>query len=224
MSRSLSIHRFFTYEKDMAYYLFETHFPNNRQGLSVPIIEQPEGMKSGAALVALTSVLHYYGVPVTVDDVYAAFPQQPFTVENGHRFGAHPNEVFVGDAYGEESYVLAKPVAEAAVSLIQAQQKSLSVFNASGSTEAQLMQIVKSGVPVIAWITKDLGKLERVSWQLYGTNEHFSIPRNIEPVVIIGMNANKYHVISQFEYKQYDSEAFYDNFAQVGSQAVVIRK
>lgn len=214
----------FTYEKDMAYYLFETHFPNNRQGLALPIIEQPEGMKSGAALVALTSVLHYYGLHVTVDDVYAAFSQQPFTIENGHRLGAHPNEVFVGDAYGEESYVLAKPVAEAAVSLLETQQKNLSVFNASGSTQAQLMQIVKSGVPIIAWITKDLAEPKRVSWQLHGATEQFSIPRNIEPVVIIGMNANKYHVISQFEHKQYDSEAFYNNFAQVGSQAVVIRK
>lgn len=214
----------FTYEKDMTYYLFETHFPHNMQGLAVPIIEQPAGMKSGEALIALTSVLQYYGLHVTVDDVYATFSQQPFTVEKGNRIGAHPNELFVGDAYGEEGYVLAKPVAEAAVTLLEAHEKSLSVFNASKSTAAQLMQIVKSGVPVIAWVTKELGEPERISWQLDKTTETFSIPRNLEPVVIIGMTATKYHVISQAERKQYDLEAFHRNFEQVGSQAVVIRK
>ncbi|MBS7345997.1 MAG: C39 family peptidase [Caryophanon sp.] len=214
----------FTYEKDMAYFLFETHFPHNTQGLAVPMIEQPDGMQSGEALVALTAVLHYYGIEATVDEVYATFMKQPFTYDEQTRIGGHPNTVFVGDAYARESYVLAKPVAEAAVALSAAHNVPLSVYNASNSTKEQLLQIVDSGVPIIAWVTKQLAPPEKTVWQLADTNEPFSMTRNVEPVVIIGQAANKLHVISAATRKTYDVNAFYDMFTQVGAQAVVIRK
>lgn len=211
----------FTYEKDMSYFLFETHFPNNLSGLAVPTIEQPEGMKSGEAVVALTSVLQYYGIDVTVTDVLGALPQQPF-IDNV--IGGNPNEALVGDVYSDESYVLAKPVAEAAVKLAEQHDVLLSVFDASGSTESELLQIVKSGVPVIAWVTNELAEPQNTVWQLQGQVETFSTARNMEPVVIIGHSRKQFHVISNAKQKQYDETLFLQRFTQLGAQAVVIRK
>ena len=214
----------FTYDKDMTYFLFKTHFPHNKQGLAVPVIEQPEGMVSGEAAVALTAVLQYYDMDASVDDVYAAFAKQPFTMDGQTRIGGHPNRIFAGDAYDEEGYVLAKPLAEAAVALASKHNIPLSVFNASGSTKEQLLTIIESGVPVIAWVTNSLAPVEKTSWQLTDTNEAFSIARNMEPVIIIGKTTNKLRVIAEASRKTYEVDAFYDSFTQVGAQAVVIRK
>ncbi|MEE1132392.1 MAG: C39 family peptidase [Caryophanon sp.] len=211
----------FTYEKDMAYLLFETHFPNNLRGLAVPTIEQPERMKSGEAVVALTSVLQYYGIEVTLEEVLSSLPQQPF-IDNV--IGGNPNAALIGDVYGDESYVLAKPIAEVAVTLAKQHDVLLSVFDASGSTEDELLQIVKSGVPVIAWVTKELAEPQNTVWQLQGQVETFSMARNVEPVVIIGHSRKQFHVISNATQKQYDEALFLERFTQLGAQAVVIRK
>lgn len=214
----------FTYEEDMAYFLFETHFSHNVQGLAVPLVEPPSNMKSAQALTALASVLQYYGVNVSVEEVYEAFTKQPFTYEQNKRIGGNPRQVFVGDAYEQESYVYADALAEVAVTLIEAHDAPLFVFDATSSTKEELLQMIESGVPVIAWVTNSLHAPQMTSWQLNDAGTLFWAAQNSEPVVIIGEMLQQLHVISASTRKTYDVDTFYDMFTQLGSQAVVIRK
>ena len=216
----------FTYTKEMTYIVFETHYAYNTQGLAVPAMIAPDSMKSGSAIVSLTSVLRYYDVPATMKEIYEAMPRTDFTVVDGHVQAPHPNEQFAGDAYTENGYVLAQPVVATAVQLLKKYEAAFSVYNASNLPNEEIMTIIRSGVPIIAWVTKDVADVQQGKpWQIRNTEETYTPITNLETVVIIGENAGKIQVLQSREgIKKYDTNRFLEMFQASGAQAVVIRK
>lgn len=216
----------FTYTKEMTYIVFETHYAYNTQGLAVPAMIAPDSMKSGSAIVSLASVLRYYDVPATMKEIYETMPRTDFTTVDGHLQGPHPNEQFAGDAYTENGYVLAQPVAATAVRLLKKYEAAFSVYNASKLPNEEIMTIIRSGVPIIAWVTKDVADVQQGKpWQILNTQETYTPMTNLETVVIIGENAGKIQVLqSRAGVKKYDTNRFLEMFQASGAQAVVIRK
>ena len=103
---------------------------------------------TGCESVSLYMLLNYYGVQVTVDDIYDLLPMgaQPYDDENGVRHGANPEREFVGDPRSEYSYgVFNEPIAKVAEH-----------FKPDVKTERdvsidQIKAILDTGNPVLAW-------------------------------------------------------------------------
>lgn len=216
----------FTYTKDMTYFLFETHYAHNTQGLDVPVMVAPESMQSGSALVSLAAVFKYYGVPITIQEIYDTMPRADFILEDTVLTGPHPNKIFAGDAYDNNGYVLSQPVAETAQILNERYDAPLSVYNASKKPNDELLAIIESGVPVIAWVTKDMQlPTKGEAWTIFNEQQQFSSYANMHAVVITGKSASKIQVIDSREGKKtYDLKTFLNVFQASGAQAVVIRK
>ena len=103
---------------------------------------------TGCESVSLYMLLNYYGVDVTVDNIYDLLPMgaQPYDDENGVRHGANPEREFVGDPRSEYSYgVFNDPVAGVA------EQIKPGVQTERGVTIDRIKEILDTGNPVLAW-------------------------------------------------------------------------
>ncbi len=103
---------------------------------------------TGCESVSLYMLLKYYGIDVTVDNIYDLLPMgdQPYDDENGVRHGANPEREFVGDPRSEYSYgVFNEPIAQVA------EQFKAGVKTEKGATIERIKEILDTGNPVLAW-------------------------------------------------------------------------
>ena len=103
---------------------------------------------TGCESVSLYMLLRYYGVDVTVENIYDLLPMgaQPYDDENGVRHGANPEREFVGDPRSEYSYgVFNEPIAKVA------EQFMPGVKTEKGATVDDIKAILDTGNPVLTW-------------------------------------------------------------------------
>ena len=103
---------------------------------------------TGCESVSLFMLLNYYGLDVTVDQIYDMLPMgaQPYDDENGVRHGANPEREFVGDPRSEYSYgVFNEPIAKVA------EQLKPGVVTEKSATIDTIKAILDTGNPVLAW-------------------------------------------------------------------------
>ena len=103
---------------------------------------------TGCESVSLYMLLKYYGVDVTVDQIYDLLPMgaQPYDDEDGVRHGANPEREFVGDPRSEYSYgVFNRPIAQVAEQIMPGAQTR------EGASVEDIKAILDSGNPVLAW-------------------------------------------------------------------------
>ena len=123
---------------------------DNESGVMLDVIEfcQYPDYPTGCESVSLYMLLRYYGVDVTVDQIYDRLPMgaQPYEDENGVRHGANPESAFVGDPRSEYSYgVFNRPIAQVA------EQFMPGVETREGATIDDIKAILDTGNPVLAW-------------------------------------------------------------------------
>ena len=103
---------------------------------------------TGCESVSLYMLLSYYGVDVSVEQIYDLLPMgaQPYDDENGVRHGANPEREFVGDPHSENSYgVFNDPIARVAEQLMPG------ATSRRGATVEDIRCVLDTGNPVLAW-------------------------------------------------------------------------
>lgn len=160
---------------------------NKYQIPNVPTFNQYPKYPTGCESVALYILLRYYQVSVNVDDIINKLPKDsvPY-IENNIKYGGNPELEFIGSPYTSHSYgVYEKPILN-----IASQYKS-NIKNGTGKSLNEVLEIVKTGKPVLAWTSINLA-LPYISnqWTYKPTNELIKWKAHEHAVVIIGFTNN----------------------------------
>ena len=101
---------------------------------------------------AITILLNYYGVAVTPDDIINKLPKGSVPItKDGKLYGGNPEVEFIGNPYSLNAYgVYEKPIANVA-----SQYKS-GIKIATGTSFEKILEVVKTGKPVMVWTSMSL--------------------------------------------------------------------
>ena len=155
-------------------------------GVQLDVIEfcQYPDYPTGCESVSLYMLLNYYGMDVTVDQIYDLLPMgdQPYDDEEGVRHGANPEREFVGDPRSEYSYgVFNRPIAQVAEQLMPG------VKTKEGATLEDIKAILDTGNPVLAWYVSSPMRDIMYRWSWVDENgEMVHWPGGEHAVVICG--------------------------------------
>ena len=177
--------------------------------------DQYPNYPTGCESVALSILLEYYGVDVTVDDLIQKLPKGdlPYYKDN-ILYGGNPYLEFIGDPYSKESFgTFDVPIYKVAI-----QYKS-GMINGTGNDLDTVLDIVSQGRPVLVWTSMYLAlPYISKSWIYPVTNEVIHWPANEHAVVIVGFSED-YVVISDpigGEIKYQDRGVFEERYNYYG--------
>lgn len=153
-----------------------------------PFINQYPDYPTGCESVALTTLLNYYGVLVTPDNIIGMLPKgsTPYT-KGGITYGGNPEVEFIGNPYSLNSYgVYEKPIAEVA------NKFKPGITIATGTEFSEVLEIVGTGTPVMVWTSMYLAApYISTSWIYEPTGERIYWKANEHAVVVIGYTPDK---------------------------------
>lgn len=155
---------------------------------NVPFINQYPNYPTGCESVAITILLNYYGVAVTPDDIINKLPKGSVPItKDGKLYGGNPEVEFIGNPYSLNAYgVYEKPIANVA-----SQYKS-GIKIATGTSFEKILEVVKTGKPVMVWTSMSLAvPYISQSWIYEPTGETIYWKANEHAVVIIGYTEDK---------------------------------
>lgn len=191
-------------------------------GVMLDVIEfcQYPDYPTGCESVSLYMLLNYYGVDVTVDQIYDLLPMgaQPYDDDEGVRHGANPEREFVGDPRSEYSYgVFNAPIAQVA------EQFMPGVETKTGASIDDIKAILDTGNPVLAWYVsapmRDI--MYRWSW-LDENGETVHWPGGEHAVVICGYDEDSitYRDPNAGTTVVIDYDTFLKSFNELGGRIV----
>ena len=189
-----------------------------REILSVPLLYQNPELPTGCESVALTMALSYYGFPLlktTIADNYLTYSSQDFV------------DSFMGNPRLRTGLaVMAPGIRQAADRYLMRQGSSMRAFDITGSTFGEVLQSVAQGTPVIIWNTMYMEWPSYPMMSQYAYGRIYNMYPNTHTVVVSGFDyeLNKVLVndsLSGLVWR--DASEFSAVYAQMGSQAVVIR-
>ncbi|MEA0556015.1 C39 family peptidase [Lysinibacillus irui] len=221
----------FTYDTTKPYYRLQTHFSRDEQELDVPVVMQNPELPHGCEITSLTAVLNYFGMNVTKLEMADHYlPKQEIRTVGGKRFGPNPNVAFAGNprdkAHG--MYVFAAPIVKAAEAVIANKQENLRVTNMSQASQADILELVREGVPVVTWVTLDLSKPKQKAergWIYEGESTSRDAFMNLHAVVLTGHLGDKVVVMDPLKgYVTYNVDQFFNSYRELGKQAVAVHK
>lgn len=186
---------------------------------NVPFINQYPNYPTGCESVALTILLKYHGVSVTPDDIIAKLPKGSTPVEkNGKIYGGNPEVEFIGNPYSLNAYgVYEKPIADVA------NKYKSGIKIATGTSFEKILEIVKSGKPVMVWTSMYLAvPYISKSWIYEPTGETIYWKANEHAVVIIGYTEDKVIISDPIDGKaKYQSKSiFKERYDYYGKKAL----
>ena len=99
--------------------------------------------------------------------------------------------------------------------------RALDITNA---TKQELIDYVKSGVPVLTWVTIDWKEPRKFShWVIEGTNQKHGVYKNLHAVVLTGYQNGKVTIMNPLTgIEKIDEKTFFRTYKQLGSHALVI--
>ena len=186
---------------------------------NVPTINQYPKYPTGCESVALTLLLRYYGINVSVDDVIAKLKKGdlPYN-EGGIIYGGNPEIEFIGSPYNSYSYgVYNNPIANVA----NAYKGGVNVK--TGLAFESLLNLIRENRPVVAWTSMNLAvPYISSSWIYKPTGEVIKWRANEHAVLVVGFN-DYYVVISdpltgQIRYQS--RKTFESRYNYYGARAV----
>ena len=193
------------------------------------VLQKPE-LHNGCEVAALTSVLRYYGYPVTKLDLADHYlPQQNFFWKKGRLFGPNPYHKYAGNPRGPNKgfYCFPPPLIAAANCYFLKVGSSSRAKNISGHTPSQIIEQLNNGVPVLLWVTLDLSKpVRRVSWKMTNVGERYYAFQNLHVVALYGytQNKNKVHVMDPLKgHVTHDLDAFFHSYTEMGCHGMIIK-
>ena len=192
------------------------------KSVSLDVIEfcQYPDYPTGCESVSLYMLLNYYGVDVTVNQIYDLLPMGPLPYyEDGIKYGANPEREFVGNPRSYDSFgVYNEPIADVAE-----QFKSGVVTETNASIE-KIKSILDTGNPVLAWyVSAPMRRIMyRRSWLDYQTGELVRWPGGEHAVVICGYDETSltYRDPNSGTTVIIDYDTFSKSYTELGSRIV----
>lgn len=177
------------------------------------------GYPTGCESAALTVLLKYHGVSVSMEDIVKALPKGDLPYyDNGVRYGGNPYVEFVGTPSSYNSYgVYEKPILQVAESF-----KS-GVINGTGKKLDEILKIVSEGRPVLVWVSMNMAvPYISTSWIYKPTGEEISWMANEHALVVVGYNQNQVIVSDSLteSLRYYDRGVFENRYNTYGKRAV----
>lgn len=177
------------------------------------------GYPTGCESAALTGLLKYWGVNVSISSVVKALPKGDLPYyENGVKYGGNPYLEFVGTPSSYSSYgVYEKPILQVAESF-----KS-GVINGTGMKLDEVLKIVSQNRPVMVWVSMNMSvPYISTSWIYRPTGEKINWMSNEHALVIIGYNQNQVIVSDSLtgSVRYYDRVVFESRYNSYGKRAV----
>lgn len=146
------------------------------------------GYPTGCESAALTILLNYWGIPVSINQVVDLLPKgdKPY-FENGIKYGGNPYIEFIGHPADSRSYgVYDIPIQNVANNF------KPGIINGRGLSLNQVLELVKQNRPVIVWNSMNLS-LPRItnSWIYRNTGEKINWLADLHALVVVGYNDNQ---------------------------------
>ena len=187
---------------------------------NVPKINQySKGYPTGCESAALTSLLKYYGVAISISDVVnnLAKGSLPY-YENNVRYGGNPYLEFVGHPSTYNSYgVYEKPIIDVA------NKFKSGIIDARGTSLNGLLNIVKQDRPVLVWVSMNMAvPYISTSWIYKPTNEQISWMANEHALLIVGYTDSQIIVADSLtgSYRYYSKSVFENRYNTFGKRAL----
>lgn len=197
--------------------------------IPVPIVIQTPELPNGCEITSLTSVLNYYGHPIsklTMADTY--LPKERLIREGDKRYGPDPYKAYAGNPREQPGgwFSYPPPIIEAANKYALEVGSDLTATDISGSTEETIYSYLDKGIPVIIWVTKQLESPKVTSsWNIHDTGEHFAAPVNLHVVVLNGHRGNYVYAMNPLKGQViYNADAFFESYESLGSHAMVVEQ
>ncbi len=202
---------------------------------NVPGTSQTPTYPTGCEGAAATTLLRYYGINVSLDEMINAIPREDLRTENGKRVGPSIYEKFVGNPKGgytsaNPGYGAFAPVVTKAMNTVLARKGSkLRAYDLSGSSIATVYAYLMQGKPVIVWSTYNMQNPKTVnSWyikQSDGSYQYFSYPRGTHVTVLTGYDANNVYMMDVYGAvnKTFSRSTFEARYKLLYQQAIVLK-
>lgn len=193
----------------------KNHLINNVKQINQYNIGYPTGCES----VALTILLNYWNVNVSVSDVADLLPKgdKPY-MKNGTKYGGNPYLEFIGnpkDAYSYGVYDI--PIQNVANNF-----KS-GIINGQGKSLDEILEIVKQNRPVIVWSSMNMGIPHYTnSWIYEPTGEKINWLADLHAIVVIGYTENQVITTDSLTgtIRYFDKSTFESRYNAFGKRAL----
>jgi len=192
---------------------------SNHQIQNIITINQYPAHPNGCEAVALTILLHYYGINVSTQSVMDALPKGEVPhYENGVLYGGNPNYEFLGDpnsyyGWGIWDQGLA----------ITANKFKYPINNGTGMDFRDVIKLIKNNRPVIVWTSIDLISPHIWnSWIYKPTGERIVWKNYNHAVVVIGYTENTIIISDPIngQIRSMDRNKFIDVYNYMGRKAL----
>lgn len=177
------------------------------------------GYPTGCESAALTVLLNYHNINVSISDVVKNLKKgkKPY-YENGILYGGNPYIEFVGNPKDSGSY----GTYEKAIIDVANKYKS-GIINATGSSLDEILAIVEEDRPVLAWVSMNMAVLYvSRSWIHKETGKKIKWIANEHALVIVGFNQNQVIVADSLSgsIKYFNRQVFENRYKAYGKRAV----
>lgn len=209
--------------------------PNPSVILNVPTILQYPKYPTGCEAASATSLMQYYKVNVSMDEMINAIPKEELYEENGKVYGPNINEKFAGNPMHKSSsdcpgFGAYSPVIERAMNNVLASK--LSLYRAkriTGCSFKSLLSNLKRNNPVIVWSTyKMKAPGYKNSWWVKnpdGTETQFKYPTMMHIMVLYGYDSSKVYIMDPILGNvSYSRSLFEQRWNELGKQAIIMEK
>lgn len=212
----------FPVEKEKREILIETH--TNQTTIAVPVVLQKPIFPTGCEITSLTAIFDYYGETITKEEMAEKhLNKAPLRYENGKRMGPNPQEAFPGEPTDPKGiYIFPEGIIDSIHSYSAAIGKDYTAVNLTGASIEEIEDMVKNGLPILTWITRDLDTpIIRGGWWIDGTNEYHHLIQNEHAVVLTGVTEDTVTIMDPLQGNvTHDKISFFKSFESLGKKAV----
>lgn len=185
-----------------------------------PIVWQMPELPTGCEVTALSMVLEYYGFGV--DKVELAEEYLPtagaelYEGEDGLLYGPDLNEAFIGDPASEWGIICGVPaIVSAADGYLRDRGSVLRAENLTGADPEELYGLVREGIPVVVWVTVDMGDRYDAEGWYTASGEYVDWAMNDHGAVLIGYGEDTVAIADPLsglvEYSRAQFESVFDS-------------
>ena len=177
------------------------------------------GYPTGCESAALTILLNYWNVKVTIADVVKILPKGPKPYyKNGIKYGGNPYIEFIGDPKDAYSYgVYDIPIENVGNTFKNG------INNGRGKSLNQVLELVKQNRPVIVWSSMNLGIPHYTnSWIYEPTGERINWLANLHAIVVIGYTESQVITTDSLTgtIRYFDKNTFENRYNAFGKRAL----
>lgn len=177
------------------------------------------GFPTGCESAALTNLLNYWGINVSINEVVNTLAKGDLPYyENGIKYGGNPYIEFVGHPSTYNSYgVYEEPIIDVA------NKYKPGIINGTGMSLESILEKVKEGRPVIVWVSMNMVvPYVSTSWIYKPTGQKISWMANEHALLVVGYNDSQVIVTDSLngEIRYYNKDVFRSRYNTYGKRAL----